>query len=107
MSSSTPSSTPSSIPCDDSLSVSLDRIQSYLSENSDATDDLQSHRLGVQFALFAIVSAIKLTPDFNMPMLRQFAQAALDNPPANFAENAIFREPLSLLLAVTSTDEVV
>ena len=86
------------------LLAALDRIQAYIAENGNATGDLNSHRVGVQFALFAIVSAIKLTPNFDMPMLRQFAQAALDNPPPDFANNAVFREPLTLLLDVTSDD---
>jgi len=90
----------------ESLSTALDRIQAYIAENGDATGDLNSHRVGVQFALFAIVSAIKLTPDFDMPMLREFAQAALDNPPAEFAGNAVFREPLALLLDVTAEDQI-
>jgi hypothetical protein len=89
----------------ESLSAALDRIQAYIAENVDATGDLNSHRVGVQFALFAIVSAIKLSPEFNMPMLRQFAQAALENPPPEFAGNAVFREPLALLLDVTAPDE--
>jgi len=89
----------------ESLSAALDRIQAYIAENGDATGDLNSHRVGVQFALFAIVSAIKLSPEFNMPMLRQFAQAALENPPPEFAGNAVFREPLALLLDVTAPDE--
>jgi hypothetical protein len=89
----------------ESLSAALDRIQAYIAENADATGALNSHRVGVQFALFAIVSAIKLSPEFNMPMLRQFAQAALENPPPEFAGDAVFREPLALLLDVTTPEE--
>lgn len=87
------------------LSLTIEQIERYLDVQADAAGDLRSHRTGMQFALFAIVAAVKLSPDFNIDMLRQFAQTALDSPPEGFEGDAVFSEPLTLLLALTKPDD--
>lgn len=89
----------------ESLSAAISQLEQHLSQQRLAADDLQSHRTGMQFALFAVVAAIKLTPDFNIDMLRQVATMAIDHPPAGFEDNAVFQEPLSLLLELVDSSE--
>lgn len=89
-----------------SLSVAIQQIERYLEDQAGAERALQSHRSGVQFALFAVIAAMKLSPEFNVDMLRQFAQTALDNPPQGFERDMVFREPLTLLLALTEPEAV-
>ncbi|MCY0386531.1 hypothetical protein OVY01_04620 [Robbsia sp. Bb-Pol-6] len=79
----------------------LHDIERYVETDAKALDELQSYRSGVQFALFAIVASIKLSPGFDTGVLRQFIQTAIDNPPAEFARDPVFQEPLSLLLDLT------
>lgn len=90
----------------DPLIRALERIEQHIThdkaEGAALSAALQSHRAGMQFAFFAIVSAMKLSPGFDVSMLRQFVQTALDHPPPEFAGNATFQEPLTLLMALTT-----
>ncbi len=88
-----------------SLSAAIAQLEQHLAQQQAAADDLQSHRAGVQFAFFAMVAAIKLTPGFNVDMLRQVATMTIAHPPAGFEGDVVFQEPLSLLLELVDQSE--
>lgn len=90
----------------DPFLAALQDIERYVEADVKAKNELQSYRSGVQFALFAIVASIKLSPGFDTGVLRQFIRTALDQPPAEFAHDAVFQEPLSLLLDLTADESV-